>query len=217
MTPEELARRHPRLYHVTRQANLEGIRRWGLLPPAALLEQLGAPSNVQQQALERPRPRALPVAGRGCARAVLGDNSPLHWSVLAQCLDDGLRPIDWLRMLNARVFFFVRAAQAEAWQAMLVRKDGDAAAGVVLRFDSRQLALSYGARMELCAYNVGSAKRSAPRRGRDTFAPLLETDYAAWRWHRGKRTPDRIAEIALRGCIESTDTRVALRGIEAAA
>ena len=103
-------------------------------------------------------------------------------------------PADWLRLLNARVFFW---ADTDGLARLLGARINRARPREVLGFDTLGLARAHAERMELCPINSGSTIRKPARRGLATFTPLLAMEYAQWRRQRGGR--DRILEVVVRG------------------
>lgn len=195
MTPEDLARLHPRLHHLTLPAAVEGIRRHGLLPPLALLDLFEADEATRARVLAR-RPERMRLCHPVHGEAVVTDNAPLNDQKLARVLDDGLTPDDWRRMLAERVFLW--ASEDEAMRLAGARLNrGERRALLVL--DTLSLARAHGERMEIAPINTGQTLYVPTRRGRATFAPLLGTDYEAWTRRRGLRTADRIREVTVRG------------------
>lgn len=194
VTPEDLAALHPRLYHVTTPGALPDIFRHGLLPTSALLNLLAVPA-AERPAIEAERRSGSitlhhPVHGT----ATITDNLPLSVRALAACLDDGLQPADWLRLLNARVFLWAdRAGLDRLLNARLNRtRPRD-----VLVFDTLGLATACMGRVEISAINSGATIRRPARRGLGTFTPLECHPYATWRRLRGQH--DRILEVTILG------------------
>jgi hypothetical protein len=204
VTPEQLAALHPRLYHTTDAANLEGILRHGLLSTSRILD-LCDRSVAEREAFVRQR-------RRDCVRleqpdggvAVITDNSPLHEGNLARCLDDGLAPADWCAKLNERVFLWVDERSLHRLLHAAASRQRDR---LVLVFDTRLVAQVYAAQIELSPINSGSSVRKAARRGHATFTPLLKQEYADWRRIRQRRgektTLDTIREVTILGGIEN--------------
>ncbi len=192
MTPDELARLHPRLYHVTAPGAWPSIAASGLLSAAGLVAHL---EDGHDALADR---RAAEVVLRHPIRgtATLNDNAPLHMGKLGSCLDDGLTARDWLAMLNERVFFWVDRGRVER---LLGARTNRVRAREVLVFDTLGLVSAHAERVEISPINSGATLRLPPRRGRATFAPLLTTDYAAWQRRRGLSSPDRIVEVVVRG------------------
>ncbi len=194
MSPEDFARRHPRLFHVTAPDALASILRHGLLPTSHLLSLFEVP-DAARAALVRQR-RALRV--RLChplhGAAEITDNGPLSEVALARCLDDHLTPADWLQMLNARVFFW---CDALAPRRFLGARLNRGRARLVLEFDALSLLHATAERAELAAINTGSTIRRPARRGLATFSPLGRHSYHEWRRLRGGL--DRPKEVTVRG------------------
>ena len=188
MTPDAFAARHPRLYHLTASGAAAGIRARGLLTAAQAVARL-APGRTDLLD-RRPAHAALPGG------VVLGDNGPLNLGKLAACLDDGLTPARWLAMLNDRAFFYVSLRHAGGFVASRRRKGQ---ATEILTFDALGLIRAHLLRVEIAPINTGATVHDPARRGLSTFAPLDGLDWDAWRRARGRRAPDRVKEVAVRG------------------
>lgn len=194
MTPSELSELHPRLFHVTTRGAAEAIRRDGLMSTRRLLEFLGVPEDRLLELTSTRRKTAIRVPDeRG--NHVIGDNAPLSEKRLQGRLEDGLTFSEWLRILNDRVFFWTDPARATSLRRSRLNKD---LGKELITLETRRLAEVHQSRMEIAPFNTGSTGRQPrpPTRGRATFAPLLTTDYAAWRRRRGQR--DKIVEVVVR-------------------
>ena len=194
MSPEELAERHPRLYHLTDPDNARGIERLGLLPTRDLLSLFDV-QDADRRAFEQGR-RATPVALAHPVHgeAVLNDNLPLTEAALASCLDDGLTPAQWLLMLNARVFFWPDLESLENHRNARFNRGRERLA---LVFDTLRLTRAHWDRVELCPINSGSTLRKPARRGLATFTPAGRHGYQEWRRLRGGL--DRLREVTILG------------------
>ena len=188
MTPEELAARHPRLFHLTLPSNLPGIERHGLLTASALMALHGTDLARTR------RPTAVLLRSAEHGDATLNDQSPMSERALAGCLDDGLTPGDWLALLNGRVFFWADRAGLERLRGARANRDRDVA---VLEVNTLALAGAYAHRIELSAINSGSTIRRPARRGLETFTPMLAGSYGEWSRLRGGR--DRVLEVTVVG------------------
>lgn len=192
MTAAELAARHPRLYHLTDPAAWSSIRRHGLLSAAALAEFFDLPPSERERLLGRRRATAVELRHPRQGRAVLGDNRPLSERALGRCLDDGLAPADWLRLLDARVFFW---ASREGLARLLEARTNRERPRLVLELDTRSLAAAHAETLCLSPINSGATLRRPARRGLATFTPLARHDYAGWSRLRGRR--DRVLEVTV--------------------
>jgi hypothetical protein len=193
MSPEELSHRHPRLYHLTLPGAWEGIRSHGLLSTTALLD-LFEVRGDQRQALEvQRRPEAVPLSHPVHGRATLNDQKPMSEQALAKCLDDGLAPADWLKLLIGRVFFW---SSDEGLQSLAGARANRNRALSLLVVDTLSLARAHAARIELSPFNTGATFRKPARRGLQTFTPLGELSYDQWSRKRGRR--DKVKEVVVR-------------------
>ena len=194
MTPEELASRHPKLYHMTSPGTWPAIKMRGLLPAVALLELHEDDEGRRLELSTRRRPIEVRLEHPVHGTAILNDNLPLSERALANCLDDGLTPRDWLRMLNERVFFW---ADANGLGRLLTARMNRTRSRQILVFDTLGLARAHADRVEISPINSGATIRKPARRGLTTFTPILAKSYDAWRRQRGQR--DRIVEVTIRG------------------
>jgi hypothetical protein len=168
MKPSELAAYHPRLYHVTEPGAWESIKQKGLLSTSRLLDLFGVEGTAREKIEASRRPFAV------------------------NCLDDNLTPSDWLRILNARVFFW---PSLEDLHSLLNARLNRMRQRDVLVIDTLSLAKAHANRMELCPINSGATLRKAARRGLYTFTPLSQYSFNEWRKLRGRH--DRIREVVV--------------------
>jgi hypothetical protein len=160
-----------RCYHLVDAANLESIRRDGLLSASRLLERAGLDRRSHKQAVRVQR-RARTCLPDG---TILRHQIPMPPSALARCIVDGLAPGDWYALLNSMVFFWLDAGRlyrqaraAQAWPQLIFEID---TAALLARHESRAY---------VTPFNTGNARRRPARRGRATFVP-----YSTWtktRW-----------------------------------
>jgi hypothetical protein len=203
MTPEELADRHPKLYHVTESGAWSSIKRNGLLSTRRLLD-LFEIKNPQREILEtKRRPAAVPIQHHHYGTAILNDNAPLSEEALAKCLDDHLTPADWLRILNARVFFWTNE---ESLNRHLGARLNRTRFREVMIVDTLSLAKAHLERIELSPINSGVTFRKAARRGMNTFTPLLKYSYSQWSIIRGRK--DKIQEVTVLDQVRDTESYV---------
>jgi hypothetical protein len=207
VTPDELAEKHPRLYHVTHPSNWEGIQKHGLLSTSRILTLLEI-SDEDRVCINRRRQQgSVPLKHPIHGDAVITDNGPLNETKLWNCLDDDLTPADWLALLDERVFFWVDEAHLKRFLKAQVKHARDR---LVLVLDTRSVARSHGDQMELSPFNSGSTYYDAPRRGLSTFTPLLKYDYARWQRLRAKVkiSKDRIVEVTVVGGVNPIASHV---------
>ncbi len=176
------------------------ILRHGLLSTTALLDLYGITGAARTAIEARRRGASVALAGDGLPGATVRDQSPMSDAALARCLDDGLAPEDWYRMLNARVFLWPSAARL---RRLLGARLYRATPQTVLTLDTASLLAVHGDRMELSPINSGATIFGGPRRGLGTMVPLSDYPLAHWRAKRGRADavvevtiPDRIPDAA---------------------
>jgi hypothetical protein len=196
MSPQELAEKHPRLYHLTSPEALPNIRKLGLLPTSALLTAFGVSGEQRSVYERRRRPETMLLSHPVHGTAQITDNLPLTEKALATCLDDGLKPADWLLMLNVRVFFWPDVYNLSNHLSARFNRGRER---LVLVLDTCKLAQAYAAHMELTPINTGSTIRKPARRGLATFTPMLDHSYKDWRKLRGGN--DSLREVTVKGGI----------------
>lgn len=193
MTPEELAKRHPRLYHITEPGAWQSIQKHGLLSTSSLLD-LFEIAGARRKALETERrPASVLLEHPTHGQVILNDNVPLTEKALKSCLDDNLSPSDWLLLLNARVFFW---SSREALDRHLAARLNRTRQRQVLVVDTLSLAKAHASRIDLSPINTGSTIRKPARRGLTTFTPMLKYPFNEWSKLRGGR--DHILEVTVK-------------------
>lgn len=170
MTEAEFAALYPRLWHVAHDGAWPAIRDGGLLSVSALLD-LYRVSGPRREALEsRRRAVSEVLSAPGLPGAVIRDQGPLSRK-LAGCLDDGLTPEAWLRLLNARVYFWPTARMAAG---LLAAKRYRGTAQTVLTLDTASLLEAHGPHVRLSPINSGATEPFAARRGLSTFRTVAD-------------------------------------------
>ncbi len=200
MTPEDLAARHPRLYHVTRLDSVDSIRRHGILPANGFLSLFEVPADRRRAIEGERRVSSVTLTHPVHGQAAITDNSPLGPAALASCLDDGLLPEQRLRLLNARVFVWVDLTSADRLVHARLSRPHDRA---ILVFDTLGLARAHVDQLELSPINSGATLRRPAGQGLSTFTPLAPHSLRVWRNLRGGR--DTIREVTSHGAIIEVD------------
>lgn len=192
MSPEELAERHPCLYHLTDPKAVPGILRHGLLPTSCLLSLYEVASEDRSRIECERRPTSVRLTHPVHGQATITDNLPLSMTALLSCLDDQMTPVDWLRTLNRRVFFW---ADQQGLSRLLGARLNRNRERAVLVLDTLSVARRFSEHVELSPINSGATLRRAARRGLSTFVPMGLHSYDNWRRLRGGR--DRVLEVTI--------------------
>ena len=192
MTEAEFITEHPRLDHRAEYGAWPGIRARGLLSTSALLDLYGITGNDRAALEARRRPKSVALEAPGLPRVVIRDQAPLSEIRLEACLDDGLTPADWLRLINSRVFFWVKCSRLKE---LLAGRAYRGRAHTVLTIDTASLLAAHGPRVFLSAINSGATIYDAPRRGLSTFRRIA--DYPLREAGRRKRIAELTVEYAI--------------------
>ena len=190
----ELLQDCPTLYHMAERGSWPSIRQHGLLSTSALLDLYGK-HGAERAAVEgQRRPGPVAMEHRAFGRAVIRDQRPMDDAGLTRCLTDGLRPEDWYRMLNGKVFFWLtRARLLRLLNAAPYRN----AEHDVLELEAAPLVAAYRDAMTLSPINSGTTMRFPAARGLATFLSIGEYPYAHWRTKRSRG--ERVVELAVAG------------------
>ena len=190
---DELLRDCPTLFHAAEAGAWPSIRRHGLLSTSALLDLYGV-EGAERHALEaRRRPEGVALRRPGLEGAVIRDQKPMDDAGLARCLDGGLQPEDWYRLLNNKVFFWLTPAR------LMRLMDARPYRGMsfdVLELDAGALVSACRDAVTLSPINSGATRPFPARRGPDTFRPIDLYPYADWRSRRprGERVVELVVE-----------------------
>lgn len=211
MSPEELAERHPRLFHVTEPGAWPSIARFGLLSTRRLLDLFAVGAERRAHLATRRRPEAVALEHPQYGQVVLNDQRSLSESALRRCLDDGLEPADWIGMLNDQVFFWADEAGLD-WadeaglDRLLTARMNRERPREILVVDTLSLARAHLGRVEISPINSGATLRRPARRGLGTFTPLGAMSFDTWRRKRGQR--DAILEVVIREGVPDIEQHV---------
>jgi hypothetical protein len=97
-------------------------------------------------------------------KAVIRDQRPMSDSKLAGCLQDGLTPEEWYRILNGKVFFWLTEQRLVTLMGAYADREH-----LVLEVDTSELLKRCADRVMLAPMNTGTTSPMAFPRGRDTF------------------------------------------------
>ena len=116
MTAEELEEffeQCPVLYHMAMSDSWDMIREHGLLPTDRLLSLLDVDAGLREELTTRRRPESVDVQHPNVGQARIRDQIPLSDEQLERCLGGELKPVDWHKRLNERVFFWTSKNRLE--------------------------------------------------------------------------------------------------------
>ncbi len=190
---DELLRDCPTLYHMAEAGTWPSICRHGLLSTSALLDLYGVDGLARHRLEAQRRPEGVALRRHGLEGAVIRDQKPMDDAGLARCLGGGLRPEDWYRLLNRKVYFWLTPARL---MRLLEARPYRSLAHDVLELDAAALVSACRDAITLSPINSGATKPFSAPRGPDTFLPIALYPYADWRRRRprGERVVELVVE-----------------------
>jgi hypothetical protein len=193
MTSEFLCTQYPHLWHMAAANSWPSIKKHGLLSTSALLRRYGV-RGARRLAIEtKRRPECVTLQKLGLPDAVIRDNKPATDSALAKCLQDGLLPSDWYRILNERTFFWLSRIRLRRLLGARAYRNNPQ---TVLTISASSLLETHESCIELSPINSGSTIYRPVPRGKSTFLSIQDYDYDYWRKKRGR--DDAVVELIVR-------------------
>lgn len=162
----ELVAAYPLCFHLTAAGAWPDVKAHGLLSTARAL---AAHGRADDPAGSAHRPQAVRLQGDERLPTVLvRDQVLLAPAQLPGVLID-MTSEQWLRALNARVFFYVREADALALSKARAYRTQD---HELITLTTRSLINACASRVQLAHLNTGTVQRGAGVRGSDTFRSI---------------------------------------------
>jgi len=170
VTPEALSELYPHLFHMAELGSWNNIKRDGLLSTSALLDlyKVSKEERIEIETKRRPESRTIADANLGSAR--IRDQKPLHESKLQTSLTD-CTILDWHRMLNSRVFFWLHQ---DRLKTLLGAREYREKPHDVITADTLSMATAHQNSITLSPMNSGNTVPFAWERGLSTFRRMAE-------------------------------------------
>ncbi|HTD84451.1 MAG TPA: hypothetical protein VK648_11745 [Gemmatimonadaceae bacterium] len=205
----ELSQKYPVLYHMAAVGSWPSITKFGLLSTTALLDLFEISGSQRAMIEESHRPGPITITHEVYGSAVIRDQKPMSDAGLVRALIGGLKPRDWYRLLNSRVFFWLKRERLlRLLGAKAYRDDSH----TVLEVDTAALLARHSEHVYLCPLNSGCTKPMPFLRGADTF---LRVEHYPFEYRR-KRGLDPVVELSVAGGVpdisEFTNRVVEMRG-----
>jgi hypothetical protein len=182
----------PILYHMAELGSWPSIERNGLLSTSALLDAVGVVGAERARIEAQRRPTNVTLTGGKFGRVVVRDQKPIDDAGLARCLEDGLTPEQWYRLLNGKVFFWLTESRLHRLLGAGAYRE---LSHDVLELDSAPLVAAYRDAITLSPMNSGCTKPMPHPRGQQTFLRIEAYPYAHWRTRR--KRGERVVELAV--------------------
>ena len=199
MTPEEVARRHPLLYHMAELNSWPSIQRHGLRSTSALLDLFGTTGPSRFQIESQWRPASVPLSHPTYGTAIIRDQLPMREDRLSDCLVN-MTTRQWYELINGKTFFWPDETPL-GW--MLNAAQYRAREHAVIVVPTEALLAHHQSGVTLSAINSGSVNPSratgtVQARGSNTFQPI---PHFAAQWIRELAVDysvPNIADLAIR-------------------
>lgn len=186
----------PTLYHMAARGSWPLIHRHGLLGTRALLDLFEVQGKEREAILSHRRPEGVRLTHPEHGEATVRDQKPMSDRGLESCLQDGMTPAEWYRLLNERAFLSLSHKRLlRLLEARPYRGDEHD----VIEVASAPLVAAYRDQITLAPINTGFTARYPAPRGADTFLAIEDYPYAHWRRKRAKG--ERVVELAVSGGI----------------
>jgi hypothetical protein len=190
----DLIANFPRIWHMAEDGSWDSIRRHGLLSTSALLDLYGVDGDRRLALEAQRRPDSVSISVEGLPNAVIRDQKPMTESALRKCLNGGITPEDWFRLLNGRVFFWL---SRERLRGLLNARAYRGRPQTVLTVDAASLIGAHRPRIDLSPINSGATIYNPQPRGRNTFLPIV--DYPFDERRKTRTTSASVVELVVRG------------------
>ena len=199
VTPEQLAQRYPRLYHMADAHSWESIQKHGLLSTSSLLDLFEVKGHEREQIEVRRRPDSVPIVHEKHGRAVVRGNNPMIESKLRPALKDCTLE-QWYRLLNKHIFFWLTP---ERLKTLLCARAYRHHAHAVLTLETLPFVTRYEHRIALSPMNSGNTQPIAHERSPETFKKMQDYPFHE-RAHRGDYY--QVVELAVEGGADLTES-----------
>ncbi len=174
----------------------DSIQRYGLLSTSALLDLFEVTGRTRERIEAKHRPKNELIVHPSRGQAVVRDQKPMDDQSLLCCLLDDIKPKDWYRLLNERVFMWM---SRDRLRRMLTARSYCTLEHDVLEINAAPLVAAYRDHITLSPINSGATKpfpRKQPKRGRSTFSRIEDYPYAMWH-DKGKKAGECVVELAV--------------------
>ena len=191
LTPEYIASRWPRLYHLAEHGSWDSIRRYGLRSTTALLDLFEVEEAAREPIESARRPESVRIEHPAYGFAWIRDNHPSNETALRRTLV-GMSESEWYRTLNGRVFFWLNKARLARLRNSPAYRDRQ---HDLLVLSTAKLLDRHANMVELSHLNSGAVHPAADYpRGAGTFRRIPDYPWT----ERSKRRPDEpIVELTL--------------------
>lgn len=207
MTPEDLWRTYPVLYHIAWSGSWPNIRANGLLSTQALLRLYEKDEEEIDRLTRRRRGHWVQIECAGMPEAVLRDQKPMTDEGLERALQGEAEAWRWYELINSMVFFWPTKKRLKT---MLLAKAYENVTHDVLVVDTRTLVQLESPNIRLSRMNSGCTKPIAHERDLGLFKEFADYPFEFRRRSYGKA--NAVAEVCVLNGVERIAQ--AVRGVK---
>lgn len=190
---EELINHCPTLYHMAERGSWESIREKGLMSTSALLDHYGVKGSRRKKIEQCHRPESVPIEALGMSPAVIRDQGPMSDAGLQRALPEHMKPSDWYRLLNSKVFFWLTK---ERLYTLTTARTYCNRTHDVLEVDTKSLIDSHREKIWFCPINSGCTKPYPHKRDESAFSRIEEYKYSYW-YQKRRKSEHAVVELAV--------------------
>ena len=190
MTPDELVKHHPRLFHMAEGGAWASIKRIGLRTTAQLVDECETEPAIRALLLESRRAESTELTHPVVGAITIRDQKPLALHNLR--LTDVDLP-GFLNLLNTRVFLWTSERRLQGLLGAKAYRDRE---HDILVLDTASIVADYEDQIRLTTMNTGaSIFPNAPKRGTDSFYTIDEFPFDERR--KSRRAADAVVEVCV--------------------
>lgn len=195
---EELIKNCPTLFHMAERGSWAAIKERGLLSTSALLDAYGVTGSKRTDIEVKHRQTSISIKTETLPKAVLRDQMAMDDEGLEDCLLDDLKPSDWHKTLNSKVFFWLSEDRLHRLTGARAYREHE---HDVIELDTASMIEAHYNKIWLCPINSGFTKQDPAKRGKGTFARIHD-----YRYHERKKrtTQERVVEL----CVDHSVTDI---------
>jgi hypothetical protein len=201
VTPEQLANRYPKLYHMAADGAWPNIRKLGLLSTSRLLDLFDICGEQRADLEESRRPKSVLIESKKYGSATIRDQKPMSEKRLDKCLE-GCTRRQWMLLLNSRVFFWL---DLDRLKTLMCAREYEGRYHTVLTIDTASLVDNYSDEVTLCHLNSGCTSPYAFARGPHSFRHMSDYPFAE---RRSRGLYGQVAELAVLGGVPDIEKYV---------
>jgi len=184
---------HPKLYHMAWEGAWPSIVKHGLLSTEALLDLYDVTGERRSKILATHRAESVRIEHPQYGTAMIRDQKPMNDTKLSRCLTGGLKPADWYRLLNSKVFFWTTPGRLCKMVSAGPYKQFP---HCILTLDTRKVVEDYRDKITFSPINSGATRFANTLRGLETFTRFEDFPYEAYR-RKGRPRNDIFVELTV--------------------